>query len=72
MSRFKKIPRRKEETLETVQGSIIKAAGRSPAVRHRPRFTGFERAFALEADVRMAAEAKELHQPKETNEGKIF
>lgn len=26
----------------------------------------------MEADVRMAAEAKELHQPKETNEGKIF
>lgn len=52
---------RKEWMLETVQGFIIKATGRSPAVRHRPKFTGFEQAFPQEADVRMAAEAKELH-----------
>lgn len=44
MSRFKKkknTPRR-EEMLETVQGSIIRAAGRSPALRQRAEFTGFE------------------------------
>ncbi len=42
----KKIPLRKEETLETVQRSVIKAVGRSPAARRRPKFTGFERPFA--------------------------
>lgn len=52
--------------LETVKGFIMTAAGRSPAVRHRTKFTGFQHPFPQEADITMAAEAKE------SNEGKIL